>query len=408
MFSLIDASDIFYICGALLVFVVTCIQCVISFRKRSPVFWLSLSYLMILGGFFILFLFESGLILGVPHLYKVGCIFVLLYMPFSYLYIRAVVLYKFPRAFDVLHLLPVLIFILDYAPFFLSSATYKRDLLENMKYKSAAIFDFSHGALLSDEFYRFWLSATPMIYWTAQLFVLINEWRMNRKFFKVADANWIRWLFFYLSFQMLILSPMLVILISSNAQSLFQLAHIFGLISMFFILTSVFFHPRASGGTFRAGGISQNSPLGVAADPENLLLAQTVALQPHVSEHVKSLKNFSSKQIQEFKREIEDLFDKSHPFLKHGYSLQEMASSLNHPLYILSAVINHGYGINFNELINQHRIAYAVKMIKEKKFSHLNINGLADRCGFNNRNTFTAAFKKFTGVTPSEFFKHLS
>ena len=84
-----------------------------------------------------------------------------------------------------------------------------------------------------------------------------------------------------------------------------------------------------------------------------------------------------------------------------------MATSLSFPQYQLSALINQEYGMNFNELINKYRIDYAVHNIREGKATHLNINGLADQCGFNNRNSFTTAFKKFTGLTPSEYFKTL-
>ena len=99
------------------------------------------------------------------------------------------------------------------------------------------------------------------------------------------------------------------------------------------------------------------------------------------------------------------LLEQQEVFLKHGYSLQEMSNSLSRPLYQVSAIINQVYDSNFNELINKYRINYAVRMIRENKSQHLNIYGLADRCGFSNRNSFTAAFKKVTGYTPSDYFK---
>jgi YesN/AraC family two-component response regulator len=73
------------------------------------------------------------------------------------------------------------------------------------------------------------------------------------------------------------------------------------------------------------------------------------------------------------------------------------------PLYKLSAYINQTIGTNFSEYLNQWRIQYCLDMIHEKKIEHLNLHGIATKCGFNNRNTFSAAFKKVTGKPPSVY-----
>jgi AraC-like DNA-binding protein len=104
---------------------------------------------------------------------------------------------------------------------------------------------------------------------------------------------------------------------------------------------------------------------------------------------------------------VDAFLQRSKAYLQHSYSLQEMATSLSMPLYQLSALINQEYGTNFNELINKYRIEYAISIMKEGKFPNLNINGLAAECGFNNRNSFTIAFKRVTGYTPSEYFRAL-
>ena len=123
--------------------------------------------------------------------------------------------------------------------------------------------------------------------------------------------------------------------------------------------------------------------------------------------HVKALEKLTKKQLSHMKYELEFFLQRNQPFLQHGYSLQQLATSLSFPLYQLSALINQEYRTNFNDVINKYRIEYALRIIKEGKNTNLNINGLADRCGFNNRNSFTNAFKKFTGLTPSEYFKDI-
>jgi AraC-like DNA-binding protein len=53
-------------------------------------------------------------------------------------------------------------------------------------------------------------------------------------------------------------------------------------------------------------------------------------------------------------------------------------------------------------------VGHCQKLMKSGAVDRLNMHGLAFECGFHNRNSFTTAFKKFTGRTPSDYLKSLS
>jgi len=72
---------------------------------------------------------------------------------------------------------------------------------------------------------------------------------------------------------------------------------------------------------------------------------------------------------------------------------------------MLSAVINQVFKTNFNDFLNGHRVDHAKTLIQNDQAKMLTLEGLSEQCGFNNRNSFTAAFKKHTGQTPSDFIK---
>jgi AraC-like DNA-binding protein len=59
-------------------------------------------------------------------------------------------------------------------------------------------------------------------------------------------------------------------------------------------------------------------------------------------------------------------------------------------------------GLTFHDLINTHRIEEAKKMILDPELNET-IEGIAYLVGFNSKSTFHSAFKKFTGLTPSQF-----
>ncbi|MES1219982.1 MAG: helix-turn-helix domain-containing protein [Bacteroidota bacterium] len=95
------------------------------------------------------------------------------------------------------------------------------------------------------------------------------------------------------------------------------------------------------------------------------------------------------------------------PFLTPGYTLKDLARDLNIPLHHLSAFINQQYGVHFNNFINEFRINYFKEKITNEEWRRKKIEAIAGESGFNNRNTFTVAFKKITGLNPSEYIKNI-
>ena len=73
--------------------------------------------------------------------------------------------------------------------------------------------------------------------------------------------------------------------------------------------------------------------------------------------------------------------------------------------YLLSAVINQVFKTNYNDFINGYRIEHAKTLIQNGEAKMLTLEALSEQCGFNNRNSFTIAFKKHAGQTPSDFIK---
>lgn len=94
------------------------------------------------------------------------------------------------------------------------------------------------------------------------------------------------------------------------------------------------------------------------------------------------------------------------PFLKPHYKLKDLADDLQMPLHQLSAFLNKRLGMHFTDYLNQFRIKYCEELIKNERPGRINMKDLVAKCGFHNRNTFTTAFKKFTGKTPSDYVRN--
>ncbi|MCX8009907.1 MAG: AraC family transcriptional regulator, partial [Ignavibacteria bacterium] len=89
-------------------------------------------------------------------------------------------------------------------------------------------------------------------------------------------------------------------------------------------------------------------------------------------------------------------------------SLERISQLLGVNRNLLSKAINKVFDVNFNTYINNHRIKKVLSIITDKKSIHnFNLEGIAKKVGFSNRTTFIAAFKHYTGMTPSTFIHNL-
>ena len=113
----------------------------------------------------------------------------------------------------------------------------------------------------------------------------------------------------------------------------------------------------------------------------------------------------TEERVTKLDQAIKDYLEEHQPFLKHGYSLKQLAEETRIPLHLLSAFINKHYKVNFNDFINEYRVNYCKVKIMNDEWKYKKLEAIAEESGFSNRNTFTAAFKRVTGINPSEFLK---
>lgn len=100
---------------------------------------------------------------------------------------------------------------------------------------------------------------------------------------------------------------------------------------------------------------------------------------------------------------IQRLMDQEKLYLQAELTLQDLADQLATPAYQVSQAINEGLQKTFYDLVNGCRVAEAQRLLLDPKNRNLKIMAVAFDSGFNSKTTFNTVFKKFTGLTPSEF-----
>lgn len=146
-------------------------------------------------------------------------------------------------------------------------------------------------------------------------------------------------------------------------------------------------------------------------EPEEVLEPQDTHAE---EEEVQAIQPDSKPRVEEIDEKTTRILEKLKDF-EHGdlfvdskMSLAFLASYLGTNTITLSKVINTHKQMNFNDYINGLRIRYIIERIKnEPQFEQYKIAYLAEVSGFSSHSIFSKAFKKSTGVTPSQFLEYL-
>ena len=102
-----------------------------------------------------------------------------------------------------------------------------------------------------------------------------------------------------------------------------------------------------------------------------------------------------------YRATLEAWLAKEKPYLNPDFQLMDLRQVLPLNRTYLSQLINAQYGCSFYQWVNDLRIKEAKRLMAEQP--DLEIQDIADRCGFSSRSVFTQVFTRETGVAPSDW-----
>lgn len=112
-----------------------------------------------------------------------------------------------------------------------------------------------------------------------------------------------------------------------------------------------------------------------------------------------------SERLEEYYIKLTECFKNQKPWLNPNISLKELSDQTNIPQHHLSQLINQKMNKNFFDFVNAYRVEEATFKLKAIEQTHLTIEGVGLECGFGSPAAFYRAFKKNTGLTPSQYIK---
>jgi AraC-like DNA-binding protein len=314
-----------------------------------------------------------------PHAMGFSYPFPALYGPLFFLYAKLVSKKeKRLRSIDLLHFTPVLAIYCITAPVFLYSGEEKIIFLNNM---------FRN---IHDPIYSIFDGFIPVqgITYTILTIKIVAEYNRNIKDtysnIDLINLNWLK----YLTLGLIIIWS-IVVLISVVRVVMPHLAHIDALLN---IPLSILIY------LIGYMGLKQ---------PEIFLDPSSIPLQSESGAKYRR-SGLSDESAEEIKRRLLALMSSDKPFLGQDLTLQKLAERLKTSSHNLSEVINTKMHQSYYDFINQYRIEEFKNRLADPESERYNLLSIAFDSGFQSKGTFNSIFKKFTGMTPSEYKARLN
>lgn len=324
--------------------------------------------------------------------------------PAGYLYVRTVNNDE-PRLRkkDSLHFLPAFLYLVELIPHYLSPYQYRVNLVREIKNEPSKLIELNEGFLPT--YFHLGILCIQGICYVVLIFILLKKKNRIQDDNHSATNHWMK-IFLFLA----ALTAIAMILCffgrptfsSEGIQSLLVILTI----SLLMIKLRLFFQPEILYGIPATGGFSALSAPFTSVDASEEKNHQP---QNGLDKEKKKRSNIDSENSPAFPRLatyqalLESYMQSKKPFLKQGYSIQDLSSETGIPQHYLSALLNRIYKQRFTDYINGMRICYIRQNFENTEWEKLTLEGIAKQAGFTSRTTFFNAIKKTSGVAPSEF-----
>lgn len=103
------------------------------------------------------------------------------------------------------------------------------------------------------------------------------------------------------------------------------------------------------------------------------------------------------------KQKLLDLMEKEHLYRDPELSILDISKKLRVPRHHVTQILNEKLGKNFYTFINGYRVEEAKAMLSDMKNDIYTVLAIGYDAGFNSKSSFNTLFKKYVGITPSEY-----
>lgn len=310
------------------------------------------------------------------YLQTIGFTLPVLSIAMLYLYVMSI---TFAIPFYTKNILKNSLFFVVYnLIFILVSYFYKKIIFED----SIPYFNRGQHELLLD-FLTLPMALIPVVYIALCYLALKRYQKILPQYYssyEKINLNWLKWIFLSLIFLFLIVIGIISLGSGTHYVPLQDIFKIVGTIQSIYVFIIVFFGLRQS-----------------------IIIDQNVVITDPSFEKGKEKTRVSDEMLDNAAKELLQYMIHEKPYLDEELSLSKLSSSIGMSTNQLSQMINQNLHTNFYKFVNSYRIEEVKTKLKDEKYDHYSILGIAFESGFNSKSTFNKLFKEETGKTPSEY-----
>lgn len=317
---------------------------------------------------------RSLVVANAPHVFFIEFPFRFLYIPFLFLYLLSLTTKKFSFGkVDLLHFVPFILFVFLAV---LKGISTTADALRDLLLADSPFNAIEIEIIIFSNYLQFFCYAV------ASLLVLKNYRKRIKNVFSTIENINLSWLNFvvfgFIGWKSLRFIEYVLWLLtqSSFVMYLYIAAEI-----MFLLFVSLMF----------LWGLRQPVILTGLEENQNRRKYEKTSLSEEARD---TLKNKLLHHMESQK-----------PYLDSTLSLNDLAKNLSSPPHHLSQVINTCFNQNFFDFINTYRIKECQQLLSDKTHENKTVLEILYETGFNSKSVFNSAFKKYTGMTPTQFRK---
>ena len=136
------------------------------------------------------------------------------------------------------------------------------------------------------------------------------------------------------------------------------------------------------------------------------LLEERIALRQQREKNIEekvTLKK-SNPNIEPFNK-LNNVIENRKLYFNPELNIENLAKELDLKPTTISQLVNQNTDYNFNDYINSFRVEDVKKMLERPDYINYTIVAIGLEAGFNSKASFYRAFKKFEGMTPTEYLK---
>ena len=208
------------------------------------------------------------------------------------------------------------------------------------------------------------------------------------------DLNWIKWLLN--GYVFIIVVSIIIFFLMTKYSNNFYLLYLLNI-----AIATPYIYMATYKGILQPT-LWQNVPTKEKETLEQQIL-ETEDLEKNYDTTKSQKAGLNDSRINEIITKLRDVLDGKKLYQQPELTLQELAKNLNFPSHQVSLAINEGMKKSFYDLINGYRVDEAKRLLLDPESINFTVLSVGFEAGFNSKTTFNTVFKKFTGLTPTEF-----